>query len=421
MLLPSGLNAAEITPPVCPARVRSFCPVAASQTMAVLSIRRGDDLPAVRAERRQQRSPCVPGEGAEFLPGGRVPDDGGLVQRGGDDLLPSGLNAAELTCPCARRGCGASARWPRPRRWRSCPHEAVTMLLAVRAECRRQRHQPVCPASDAELLPGGRVPDDGGLVHRGGDDPLTVRAERRDTSEVPCVRRACGPSARWPRPRRWRSRPHEAVTMLPPSGLNAARHHRGPVCPARAELLPGGRVPDDGGAVRRGSDDPPAVRAERRRHHSGRVPGEGAELLPGGRVPDDGGLVPRRGDDAPPSGLNAAASQGPCARRAMRSFCPVAASQTMAVLSSEAVTIRRPSGLNAADHTGFVCPVSERIFRPVAAFQTMAVPSPEAVTIRRPSALNAAHDHRFRVSGERCGASARWPRPRRWRCRPPRR
>src|SRR5271157_3757134 len=69
---------------------------------------------------------------------------------------------------------------------------------------------------------------------------------------------------------------------------------------------------------------------------------------------------------------------------------PVAAIQTRAVLSLDAVTIRLPSGLNAADLTEPACPLSSAMRAPVSAIQTRAVLSPDAVTMRLPSGLNAA-------------------------------
>ena len=70
---------------------------------------------------------------------------------------------------------------------------------------------------------------------------------------------------------------------------------------------------------------------------------------------------------------------------------PVAASQTRAVLSKDAVTTRRPSGLNAALLTTSSWPLSgSPIGLPVAASQMRAVRSEVAVTMRRPSELKAA-------------------------------
>ena len=69
---------------------------------------------------------------------------------------------------------------------------------------------------------------------------------------------------------------------------------------------------------------------------------------------------------------------------------PESASQTCAVLSNEAVTIRLPSGLNAAEETQPVCPWREARVLPESASQTRAVLSSEAVTTRLPSGLNAA-------------------------------
>ena len=76
----------------------------------------------------------------------------------------------------------------------------------------------------------------------------------------------------------------------------------------------------------------------------------------------------------------------------VRSSAPVFASQTLAVLSALAVTMREPSGLNAADRRGPVCPLSVRTSAPVLASQTFAVRSSLAVTMREPSGLNDADD-----------------------------
>ena len=88
--LPSGLNDAEKTSLVCPARVRSFWPVAASQTMAVWSY---DAVTMLLPSGLNDADPArvaalmrLAGEGAELLPAGRVPDDGDMVVRGDDSL-----------------------------------------------------------------------------------------------------------------------------------------------------------------------------------------------------------------------------------------------------------------------------------------------------------------------------------------------
>jgi hypothetical protein len=82
----------------------------------------------------------------------------------------------------------------------------------------------------------------------------------------------------------------------------------------------------------------------------------------------------------------------------MASCLPVAASQMRAVLSLEAVTMRRPSGENAALRTfplssseGKPSPWPEKTTSctPLAASQMRAVRSLEAVTMRRPSGENA--------------------------------
>ena len=68
----------------------------------------------------------------------------------------------------------------------------------------------------------------------------------------------------------------------------------------------------------------------------------------------------------------------------------MAASQTRAVPSQLAVTIRFPSGEKWVDLTLAVCPFSVNKDFPVAASQTRAVLSWLAVTIRLPSSEKAA-------------------------------
>ena len=69
---------------------------------------------------------------------------------------------------------------------------------------------------------------------------------------------------------------------------------------------------------------------------------------------------------------------------------PVAASQTRAVLSLDAVTMRDPSGLKAAEMIELPWPLRTAIALPVAASQTRAVMSDDVVTMRDPSGLKAA-------------------------------
>ena len=74
-----------------------------------------------------------------------------------------------------------------------------------------------------------------------------------------------------------------------------------------------------------------------------------ADRLAGRGVPDPRRLVPGRGDDALPVGAERRArhwTSWPLSGSPIGS--PVAASQTRAVLSLDAVTMRLPSGLNAA-------------------------------------------------------------------------
>ena len=100
-----------------------------------------------------------------------------------------------------------------------------------------------------------------------------------------------------------------------------------------------------------------------------------ADRLAGRGVPEPRRLVRRRGDDALAVGaerrahdLDIMASSG------SPIGLPVAASQTRAVLSSDAVTMRLPSGLNAALSHHSSWPLSgSPIGLPVAASQTRAV------------------------------------------------
>ena len=66
---------------------------------------------------------------------------------------------------------------------------------------------------------------------------------------------------------------------------------------------------------------------------------------------------------------------------------PLSASHTRAVLSSEAVTIRRPSGLKLAALTRSSWRIGSPSGLPLSASHTRAVLSSDAVTIRRPSGL----------------------------------
>ena len=74
-----------------------------------------------------------------------------------------------------------------------------------------------------------------------------------------------------------------------------------------------------------------------------------------------------------PSGLNAAELTALLWPLSSATSRPLAASQTRAVLSTDAVTTRAPSGLKAADSTRPPWPLSSAISRPLAASHTRAV------------------------------------------------
>src|SRR5262249_33763373 len=63
--------------------------------------------------------------------------------------------------------------------------------------------------------------------------------------------------------------------------------------------------------------------------------------------------------------------------------------QMRAVLSSEAVTMRRPSGLNLGGPSLAVCPWSAPVSWPLDASRTLAAPSGHAVTTCEPVGSNA--------------------------------
>src|SRR6476659_352375 len=93
-----------------------------------------------------------------------------------------------------------------------------------------------------------------------------------------------------------------------------------------------------------------------------------------------------------PWGLNAALDTAAVWPVSGSPIClPLSASQSRAVLSSDAVTMRLPSVLNAALHTEAVWPLSgSPICLPLSASHSRAVLSSDAVTMRLPSGLNAA-------------------------------
>ena len=74
-----------------------------------------------------------------------------------------------------------------------------------------------------------------------------------------------------------------------------------------------------------------------------------------------------------PSGLKAADVDRILMAAEVAIALPVAASQTRAVLSYDAVTMRDPSGLKAAEVTSSSWPLKVAIALPVAASQTRAV------------------------------------------------
>src|SRR5439155_553386 len=81
------------------------------------------------------------------------------------------------------------------------------------------------------------------------------------------------------------------------------------------------------------------------------------------------------------AGRSSACHAATCSARAAR--------QTLAVLSSLQVTIRRPSGEKVTDLTQVRCPLRVRSSRPLTASHILAVLSQLPVTIRWPSGEKA--------------------------------
>ena len=201
-------------------------------------------------------------------------------------------------------------------------------------------------------------------------------------------------------------------------------------------------VPDARGVVLRRGDDARPVGAEGGGTDPILVAAEDGDRLAGRGVPDARGVVVRRRDDARPVGAEGGGIDLFWWPLRTAIALPVAASQTRAVLSSDAVTMRVPSGLKAAELTDSVVaaqgrdrlagrgvpdargvvprrrddarpvgaegggttgpwwPLRTAIALPVAASQTRAVLSSDAVTMRDPSGLKAAEFDRALVAAE---------------------
>ena len=114
------------------------------------------------------------------------------------------------------------------------------------------------------------------------------------------------------------------------------------------------------------------------------------DLLGARSVPDAGGLVQRRRDDARPVGAEGGGIHDIVMPRSTAITFAVAASQMLAVLSPDTVTMRAPSGLKAAEFTVSSWPRRTVISCVVVASQMRAVLSPDAVTMRDPSGLKTA-------------------------------
>ena len=86
MYLPSGEKATENTPPLCPSKRLSSLPVAASQSLMVLSSLTREDISAVRGEGDGIYRAAMPLETPQFLAGRCLPEPDGLVIASREDV-----------------------------------------------------------------------------------------------------------------------------------------------------------------------------------------------------------------------------------------------------------------------------------------------------------------------------------------------
>ena len=373
MRVPSGLNTADRTLSSW-GRVASGVP-STSQNLGGAVPTGGDDPGPVRAEHRRYHLPSW----GRVTSGPVGSQTWAVLSRLAVTMrVPSGLNTADRT----------SSSWVRvasgvPSTSHIC---AVLSKLAVTMRVPSGLNTAEPPRRRGEGCRAGcrrRVPNLGGVVPTGGDDTGPVGAEQR--------------------------RLHAVVV--------GKGGERGAV-----------DVPNPGGTHRTGGDDTGPVGVEHRRPHAV-VVGKGDERG-AVDVPHLGGAIPTGGDDAGPVGLNTADSKplvvgkggeggavdvpylggaiptggddtGPVGAEHCRQQVVVvgkgdegvpSTSQTWAVSSRLAVTIRVPSGLNTADTTSSSW---GRVASGVpSTSQTWAASSQLAVTIRVPSGLNTADSTR---------------------------
>ena len=304
--VPSGLNAADLTEPVWPARVASALPVAASHSRAVLSsdavtTRVPSGLNAADPDRIS-----VAFQGGERL--ARWPRPTAARSRSSDAVttrVPSGLNAAELT----------PAVWPSrviERLARAASHsravrssDAVTTRVPSGLNAADQTAA-VWPSRVTEHLARAASHSRAVLIIRRRDDPRAVRAERRrpDRSSWPSRvasalpvaashSRAVSSPGRRDHPRAVRAERRRLTDPCGPPGWRAPCPRPRPTA---ARCHPETRSPLG------------AVRAERRRPDRISVAFQRDERLAGGRVPQPRGLSSDAVTTRVPSGLNAAES-----------------------------------------------------------------------------------------------------------------
>ena len=102
---------------------------------------------------------------------------------------------------------------------------AVSSALAVRIRAavgtKHRFEDLILMVKGGDVFARGRIPELGGFVRTGRQDPHTVRTKR---GVVDCILMLKGGDlfARGAHPRAWRSRPHWPSGSASPSGLNAA-------------------------------------------------------------------------------------------------------------------------------------------------------------------------------------------------------
>ena len=283
-------------------------PVSASQSRTVPSL-----LPVRKVLPSGLNATARPGLDAAWaadgLAGGGVPEPRRLVRAPGEDGLAVGAE-----CHGPYRSPDACKGWPMGRPVAASQSRAVLSWLPVRMvlpsglnATDMTRH---LDASGAGRWAGRwRHPRAAPCPCAPGEDRLAVGAERH--ADLASMAEGSDRSAgRWRRPRAAPCCPQLPVRMVLPSGLNATAADRASMLEGRPIGSAGGGVPEPRRPVRTPGEDGLAVGAERHGSRPRAGAGGRADGPAGGRVPEPRRAVITAGDDVLPSGLKAASCDG---------------------------------------------------------------------------------------------------------------